>query len=99
MEAKSCVEAFINTWVARYGVPEAVTSDRGRQFTSALWEGLCQNLQINHISTTAYHPQSNGLVERTHRQIALNTQLSQRKDDQKTKQETATIKRKQCMCV
>jgi hypothetical protein len=39
------------------------------QFTSALWEGLCQNLQINHISTTAYHPQSNGLVERTHCQI------------------------------
>jgi len=26
--------------------------------------------------------------------MALNTQLSQRKDDQKTKQETATIKRK-----
>jgi hypothetical protein len=78
MEAKSCVEAFINTWVARYGVPEAVTSDRGRQFTSALWEGLCKNLQINHISTTAYHPQSNGLVERTHRQIkdALRARLA-----------------------
>jgi transposase InsO family protein len=69
MEAKTCMEAFINTWVAYYGVPEAVTTDRGRQFTSALWEGLCQNLQINHIPTTAYHPQSNGLVERTHRQI------------------------------
>jgi transposase InsO family protein len=69
MEAKTCVEAFINTRVARYGVLEAVTTDRGRQFTSALWEGLCQNLQINHISTTAYNPQSNGLVERTHRQI------------------------------
>jgi hypothetical protein len=53
MEAKVCVEAFINTWVAHYGVSEAVTTDRGRQFTSALWEELCQNLQINHISTTA----------------------------------------------
>ncbi len=72
------MEAFINTWVARYGVPEAVTTERGRQFTSALWEGLCQNLQINHISTTAYHPQSNGLVERTHRQIkdALRARLA-----------------------
>jgi transposase InsO family protein len=78
MEAKVCVEAFINTWVARYGVPEAVTTDRRRQFTSALWDGLCQNLQINHISTTAYHPQSNGLVERTHRQIkdALRARLA-----------------------
>jgi hypothetical protein len=52
MEAKTCVEAFISTWVAHHGVPEAETTDRGRQFTSALWEGLCQNLQINHISTT-----------------------------------------------
>jgi hypothetical protein len=69
MEAKVCVEAFINTCVARYGVPEAVTTDRGRKFTFVLWEELCQNLQINHISTTAYHPQSNGLVERTLRQI------------------------------
>jgi hypothetical protein len=78
MEAKTFVEAFINTWVARYGVPEAVTTDRGRQFTSALWEGLCHNLQINHISTTAYQPQSNGLVERTHHQIkdALRARLA-----------------------
>ncbi len=55
-----------------------MTTERGRQFTSALWEGLCQNLQINHISTTAYHPQSNGLVERTHRQIkdALGARLA-----------------------
>jgi len=36
----------------------------------------------------------NNSTSKFHRQIALNTQLSQRKDDQKTKQETATIKRK-----
>jgi hypothetical protein len=60
MEAKVCVVAFINTLVACYGKPEAMTTDGGRQFTSALWEGLCQNLQMNHISATAYHPWSNG---------------------------------------
>jgi transposase InsO family protein len=74
----SQVHLLHNTWVACYGLPEAMTTDRGRQFTSALWEGLCQNLQINHISTTACHPQSNGLVERTHRQIkeALRARLA-----------------------
>ncbi len=63
---------------ACYGVPEAMTSDRARQFTSALWEELCQNLKINHITTTAYHPQSNGLVEQTHRHIkdALRARLA-----------------------
>jgi len=38
--------------------------------------------------------QLRNITSKFHRQIALNTQLSQRKDDQKTKQETATIKRK-----
>ncbi len=37
MEAKVCVVVFINTLMACYGVLEAVTTDGGRQFTSALW--------------------------------------------------------------
>ncbi len=68
METATCVEALISTWVSRYGVPSNITTDRARQFTSALWSGLCQKLGVTHI-TTAYHPQSNGMVERAHRQI------------------------------
>jgi len=64
-----CVEAFLNGWVSRFGVPAVVTSDRGVQFTSSVWSGLCQKLGINHKLTTAYHPQANGLVERFHRQL------------------------------
>ncbi len=64
-----CVEAFLSGWVSRFGVPAVVTSDRGVQFTSAVWSGLCQRLGINHKLTTAYHPQANGLVERFHRQL------------------------------
>jgi transposase InsO family protein len=63
------VEAFLSGWVSRFGVPAVVTSDRGVQFTSSVWSGLCQKLGINHKLTTAYHPQANGLVERFHRQL------------------------------
>jgi hypothetical protein len=55
--------------VSRFGVPATITSDRGAQFTSALWAGLCSLLNIQHSPTTAYHPQSNGLVERFHRRL------------------------------
>jgi hypothetical protein len=72
------LDAFIHTWVARYGVPGIVSKDRGRQFTSEIWQILCQKLSIKHISTTAYHPQSNGMVERSHRQLkdALRARLA-----------------------
>jgi hypothetical protein len=69
MAAATCVETFVSAWIARYGVPHTVTSDRGTQFTSETWSRLCNNIGARHITTTAYHPQANGLVERLHRQI------------------------------
>jgi hypothetical protein len=50
-------------------VPAVITSDRGTQFTWAVWEALCNRLHIQHITTTAFHPCSNGMVERCHRQL------------------------------
>jgi hypothetical protein len=50
-------------------VPAHLTSDRGVQFTSAVWQDLCQSLGMAHHQTSAYHPQANGLVERFHRQL------------------------------
>lgn len=78
MDATTCADNFVNYWVTRYGVPTTVTTDQGRQFTSAVWSVLCNRLGIQHITTTAYHPQSNGMVERTHRQLkdALRSRLA-----------------------
>ena len=62
-----CGRALFRGWVARFGLPAAITSDRGAQFTSAVWSSLCQLLGTQHVQTTAYHPEGNGLVERFHR--------------------------------
>ncbi len=67
--ASSCIEAFCSSWIARFGVPCTVTTDRGSQFSSASWASFCSGLNIKHVMTTSYHPQSNGLVERAHRQL------------------------------
>ncbi len=32
MAAEDCVDVLISTWVARFGVPTIITSDKGRQF-------------------------------------------------------------------
>ena len=59
-------------------MPDTLTSDRGAQFTSAIWAILTTRLGIHHITATAYHPQANGLVERFHRQLkdALRARLA-----------------------
>ena len=63
------VNAFLNTWISRYGVPVTVTTDRGTQFTGDVWSRMCSQLHIDHQTTTAYHPQSNGIIERFHRTL------------------------------
>jgi len=67
--AAACADALFHGWVARFGVPAVITSDRGAQFTSALWAALCSLLNIHHVPTTSFHPEGNGLVERLHRRM------------------------------
>ena len=69
IRAETCADAFVSGWVARFGVPHNITTDRGTQFTSSTWACMCKKLGIQHLMTTAYHPQSNGMVERFHRQL------------------------------
>ena len=67
--AEFVARTFISGWVARFGVPSTVTTDRGRQFESQLWRLVTQLLGCKHLRTTAYHPIANGMVERFHRQL------------------------------
>ena len=57
--------ALFSGWICRFGVPAIITSDRGAQFTSNIWNSLCLLLQIKHQPTTAYHSQANGPLPST----------------------------------
>ncbi len=69
ISAQKCMDTFISTWVARYGVLARTSPDQGQQFTSAMWTGLHKMLGVQLINNTAYHPQSNGMLERCHGQM------------------------------
>lgn len=48
-------KAFYKIWIIRFGVPQKVTTDQGRQFKSALF--------IHRIRRSPYHPQAYELIE------------------------------------
>ena len=77
ISAETVAEKFIERWVANFGCPSVVTTDRGSQFESALFEKLTKTLGCNRIRTTAYHPAANGLVERFHRQLKASIAASE----------------------
>ena len=68
-KASTCAKALTSHWIARFGVPQDVTSDRGTQFTSSLRSELGHTPGVRMQQTTAYHPQANEMIERLHRQL------------------------------
>ena len=62
--AKEVFSTFFKLIIARHGCPMQLLSDQGRQFISELLKSLCEKFQIKSVTTTAYHQQANGKVEK-----------------------------------
>jgi Integrase zinc binding domain/Integrase core domain len=81
--ALSVARAFVNQWVYVYGPPLSLITDNGPQFTAKFVQAACAELGIANVFTTAYHPKTNGQVERYNRTIlaALRAYVAKRQDD------------------
>ena len=65
----SCAQTLVSHWIAHFGAPLDMTSDRGPPFTSQIWTAVAGLLDTQLHCTMAYHSLSNGLVERFHRHL------------------------------
>jgi hypothetical protein len=67
--AKTVAEAFVNEVVARHGVPCKILTDQGRNFEAEIMRQIFLLLGVEKLRTSAYHPQTDGQVERFNRTI------------------------------
>ncbi|XP_023193030.1 UPF0524 protein C3orf70 homolog isoform X1 [Xiphophorus maculatus] len=85
-EAETVADALLGGFISRFGVPDIIHSDQGRNFESRVFSVMCSRLGIQKTRTTPLHPQSDGLVERLHRtlgqQLAILTAEHQRDWDE-----------------
>ena len=55
---------FVEQVVSRFGVPEEILTDRAGELNQGIAKQIYTELGVRKLTTTAYHPQTDGLVER-----------------------------------
>ena len=67
--AFTIAKLLVEKIVSRHGVPSQLLSDRGGAFLSKLLQEIAALLGFHKVNTSAYHPQTDGLVERFNRTL------------------------------
>ena len=67
--ASMITDAFIKRFICIFGAPRVVLTDQGKNFLSSLMGRIAKRFKIKKIRTTAFHPQSNGSLERSHHSL------------------------------
>jgi transposase InsO family protein len=82
-DAAALADLFIDYVWKLHGLPETIVSERGTQFTLDFWKSLCSLLEISPRYSTAFHPQTDGQMERINAVIEqyLRVYLSYQQDD------------------
>ncbi|XP_068222362.1 uncharacterized protein [Palaemon carinicauda] len=68
INAKTIIGQLVKIFTT-YGFPKTLQCDRGTNFTSKLFQQAMREFNIHNIYASAYHPQSNGALERVHQTI------------------------------
>ena len=72
--AVDAVNFLLDQVINTFGAPNEIITDNGREFCNSYFKELIVAYDINHVTTTAYHPQSNGQTERLERHPVVGTE-------------------------
>lgn len=65
----SVIVKALTKYFSTYGIPRVIQSDQGSNFKSKLFKQVLDELSIRHAVSSAYHPESQGALERWHQTL------------------------------
>ena len=68
-DADSVAKALVTSFICKHGTPQTILTDQEANFLSKLFKEIYKLFKIKKLQTTAYHPQSNVALERSHRTL------------------------------
>jgi len=69
MSTYAIAQLLTKNWIPRFGVPDVITTDQGRQFESKFFRALMVTFGVQYTTTSPYHSQVTGMVKRFHRTL------------------------------
>lgn len=75
LTSAKCAQIFLEKVYPQWGTPKTILSDQDVRWVSAFWKSFHNALGTTLHMSTAYHPQSNGKIERMH--AVLNSMMRQ----------------------
>jgi hypothetical protein len=82
-QAPTIATLLVEQVFCQHGFPTTLLSDRGTNFLSSLMAAVLDIFRVKKLSTSSYHPQTNGLTERFNHTLCsmLSNYVNQRQDD------------------
>lgn len=80
--AITIADMLIKRWICVFGSPRVILTDQGTNFLSSLVKQIAKRFKIKQVKTTAFHPQSNGSLERSHHVLGEYLKQFAENDDQ-----------------
>jgi hypothetical protein len=67
--AEKTASRFFTGWLAIFGAPSTIISDRDKTWTSRFWKAIMERISTQFHMTTAFHPQADGRSKRTNKTV------------------------------